>query len=117
MQDSSGLVRIFLDINTTFAGLAPVTITATPVKLHWREPPLDNRLSFRSNETILQIFSMKPEDSSQLKNAENLGKSMDTVGSAMEIIGVVSIFMSLVSVGAPSGPIIKIIRLFKVFFR
>lgn len=65
----------------------------------------------------LQIYSMEPEDSSELKNAERLGDSMDTVGAAMEIIGVVSIFMSLISVGAPSGPIIKIIRLFKIFFR
>ena len=60
---------------------------------------------------------MKPEDANQILNAEELGNNMDSIGAAMEIIGILSIILTLVSAGAPSGPIIKIIRLFKIFFR
>lgn len=42
---------------------------------------------------------------------------MDGVQSAMSVVGYIGVVMSIVSAGAPAGPIVALIRFLKMFFR
>lgn len=42
---------------------------------------------------------------------------MDGIQSAMSIVGYIGVVMSIVSAGAPAGPVVALIRFLKLFFR
>lgn len=111
------LIKIRFDINTTYPNPTAITIGARPSVFHWIEPPSDNRLSFRDEESSKQIITQMPEDPNRLKDAESLGSQIERIGSVLEVIGFLSIFMSFLSFGGPGSAILTVIRLFKVISR
>lgn len=54
---------------------------------------------------------------SEMKQLTSLSSTLDSSKGAMEMVSNVAIALTLISSGAPSGAIINLIKLFKLFFR
>jgi hypothetical protein len=110
--------KIFLTVNFT-TGQTDAKLNVAPLNNHWVINPITNRseLSFENQIEEISISGDSPEKASNVDNAGSMGENMDSISGAMSIIGAFSIALSVVSAGAPSGPIVAIIRLFKIFFR
>lgn len=79
-----------------------------PIKFHWNINADTNRseLSFLDVPATLNITGSPPEPASAVDSAGSFGNDMDNVTAVMGIIGALSVVLSILSAGAPSGPII-----------
>jgi hypothetical protein len=120
MQVKSGspVSKMLLMVNFTEI-TAGARIEVKPLLPHWiiDTPTNSSLLSFFDTPAEMTISGSVPDSPKAVLAAGNLGGNMDTINGALSIIGLFSVAISIVSAGAPSGPIIQIIRLFKIFFR
>ena len=90
-----------------------------PILSHWNINANTNRseLSFIQNPATILLNASPPEPAKAVETAGELGSDMDVASKVMGIIASFSMALSVASGGAPSGPIINMIKLFKMFFR
>jgi hypothetical protein len=90
-----------------------------PILQHWNINPSTNKseLSFIKTPATIDLSANAPEPAKSVESAGAFGGNMESVTAVMGVIGTVSMVLSIISAGAPSGPIVQMIRLFKVFFR
>jgi hypothetical protein len=83
-------------------------IQVKPALSHWviKESTNSSQLSFFDTPAEMTISGSVPDSPKAVVAAENLGGNMDTINGALSLIGLFSVAISLVSAGAPSGPII-----------
>lgn len=76
-----------------------------------------SRLSFLNRTSFILVSGNPPEAPKDIERADNFATGMKKTTSVMGAIAGLSLILSLASGGAPSGPIITLVRLFKLFFR
>jgi hypothetical protein len=83
-------------------------IQVAPLLDHWNINADTNRsdLSFLNDFVGLDISGNPPEPADAVDQAGTLGNDMNGVTAVMGIVGTMSVALSVVSAGAPSGPIV-----------
>lgn len=97
----------------------------TPQIYHWTLPSTDDqnindpslKLSLVDEESTLNTVTKVPLDPAAVKTVADMTASLDNNKEALELISAAAIGLTILSAGAPSGPIISLIKLFKLFFR
>jgi len=94
-------------------------VKISPLRSHWKINDFRNisKLSFLNKSSSVEIQTKLPVDHKKLDDSGKNGERLDQVSAAMGIIGTISLVISFLSVSAPSGPIINIIKLFKLLYR
>lgn len=111
--------KIFLSFNFTVEE-QNLELSLEPTQLHWRIDPVTgvSHLSVRETEPSILLDSVKvPISKETIEKTASLGSTTENFQKVMGIVGSISLVMTLFSAGVPAGPVISLIKLFKMFFR
>lgn len=91
----------------------------TPKKLHWNiNSESDKSLLSISDTIITALVSGTPPIKAQtIKSTDEMGQNMESAQRFMSFVTSLSVVLSTMSLGSPAGPVVQIIRLFKIFYR
>lgn len=117
--------EIILYYNFTAPGNT-AKVTLSPKIFHWtldeskvggnaNYPGL--KLSLLDEKSTLETVTKAIINPQAVETVKTMSGNLDNNKETLELVSTVAIGLSIMSAGAPSGPIISLIKLFKLFFR